>query len=33
MGVLIYIRHRDNIRRLFKGEEPRIGGQKNAPAA
>ena len=33
MGVLIYVRHRDNIRRLLKGEEPRIGGGKGAPAA
>lgn len=31
MGVLIYIRHKDNIRRLLKGEEPRIGAKK-APA-
>ena len=27
-GVLIYIRHRENIRRLLKGEEPRIGAKK-----
>jgi glycerol-3-phosphate acyltransferase PlsY len=33
MGALIYLRHRDNIRRLLKGEEPRIGGKKDAPAA
>ena len=26
MGVLIYIRHRENIARLLRGEEPRIGG-------
>jgi glycerol-3-phosphate acyltransferase PlsY len=32
MAVLIYIRHTENIRRLLKGEEPRIGGSK-APAA
>jgi acyl phosphate:glycerol-3-phosphate acyltransferase len=32
MAVLIYIRHIENIRRLLKGEEPRIGGSK-APAA
>jgi len=31
MGVLIYLRHKDNIRRLLKGEEPRIG-KKKAPA-
>jgi glycerol-3-phosphate acyltransferase PlsY len=28
MAVLIYIRHEANIRRLLKGEEPRIGGKK-----
>ena len=33
MGVLIYIRHRENIARLLRGEEPRIGGDKGAPAA
>jgi glycerol-3-phosphate acyltransferase PlsY len=33
MAVLIYQRHRENIRRLLKGEEPRIGGKKDAPAA
>ncbi|HXA37769.1 MAG TPA: glycerol-3-phosphate 1-O-acyltransferase PlsY [Phenylobacterium sp.] len=33
MAVLIYIRHAPNIRRLLKGEEPRIGGSKKAPAA
>jgi glycerol-3-phosphate acyltransferase PlsY len=31
MGVLIYLRHDANIRRLLKGEEPRIGA-KTAPA-
>jgi glycerol-3-phosphate acyltransferase PlsY len=30
MAVLIYIRHLPNIRRLLKGEEPRIGGSKKA---
>jgi glycerol-3-phosphate acyltransferase PlsY len=30
MAVLIYVRHLANIRRLLKGEEPRIGG-KSAP--
>jgi glycerol-3-phosphate acyltransferase PlsY len=30
MAVLIYIRHKDNIARLLKGEEPRIGGPKPA---
>lgn len=29
MAVLIYIRHRDNIRRLLKGEEPKIGAKKD----
>ena len=28
MAVLIFIRHHENIRRLLKGEEPRIGGKK-----
>jgi acyl phosphate:glycerol-3-phosphate acyltransferase len=28
MAVLIYIRHLPNIRRLLKGEEPRIGGSR-----
>ena len=27
MAVLIFVRHDANIRRLLKGEEPRIGGQ------
>jgi glycerol-3-phosphate acyltransferase PlsY len=30
MAVLIYIRHDANIRRLMKGEEPKIGGSKTA---
>lgn len=30
MAVLIYIRHRDNIKRLLKGEEPKIGQKKDA---
>jgi glycerol-3-phosphate acyltransferase PlsY len=33
MAVLIFIRHHQNIRRLLKGEEPRIGGRKDAPPA
>jgi glycerol-3-phosphate acyltransferase PlsY len=32
MAVLIYIRHLPNVRRLLKGEEPRIGGSKKAEA-
>ena len=28
MAVLIFIRHDANIRRLLKGEEPRVGGRK-----
>lgn len=30
MAVLIYIRHKDNISRLLKGQEPRIGKKKEA---
>ena len=30
MAVLIYIRHRENISRLLKGQEPRIGKKKEA---
>ncbi|HEX7800640.1 MAG TPA: glycerol-3-phosphate acyltransferase, partial [Asticcacaulis sp.] len=30
MAVLIYIRHRANIVRLLKGEEPKIGKKKEA---
>jgi glycerol-3-phosphate acyltransferase PlsY len=30
MAVLIYIRHHQNIARLLKGEEPKIGGKKDA---
>lgn len=30
MGLLIYIRHAENIGRLLKGEEPRIGTKKPA---
>lgn len=33
MAVLIYIRHKDNIARLLKGQEPRIGGKKDKEAA
>ena len=33
MAVLIFIRHHENIRRLLKGEEPRIGGQEGREAA
>jgi glycerol-3-phosphate acyltransferase PlsY len=29
LAILGFIRHRANIRRLLKGEEPRIGGKKN----
>ena len=32
MAVLIFIRHKDNISRLLKGEEPRIGKKKTAEA-
>ena len=33
MAVLIFIRHHQNIRRLLKGEEPKIGRKKDADAA
>ena len=33
MAVLIYIRHHENIGRLLKGQEPRIGAKKGAPPA
>jgi glycerol-3-phosphate acyltransferase PlsY len=32
MAVLIYVRHTPNIRRLLRGEEPRIGADKKAAA-
>ena len=31
MAALVYIRHEANIRRLLKGEEPRMGGKKTPP--
>ena len=31
MTVLIFVRHQENIRRLLKGEEPKIGGKKAPP--
>jgi glycerol-3-phosphate acyltransferase PlsY len=33
MAVVIFVRHDANIRRLFKGEEPRIGAAKRGAAA
>ena len=30
VAVLVFVRHEANIRRLLKGEEPRIGGRKKA---
>ncbi len=31
-GVLVFFRHHENIRRLLKGEEPRIGAKPPTPA-
>lgn len=31
MAVLIFIRHHENIGRLLKGQEPKIGAKKDAP--
>ncbi|MDP6342317.1 MAG: glycerol-3-phosphate acyltransferase, partial [Alphaproteobacteria bacterium] len=33
MAVLIFIRHHQNIRRLMRGEEPKIGKGKSAASA
>jgi glycerol-3-phosphate acyltransferase PlsY len=33
MAVLVFIRHKDNIDRLFKGTEPKIGAKKAAEAS
>jgi glycerol-3-phosphate acyltransferase PlsY len=33
MALLIFVRHQENIRRLLRGEEPRIGGKKPPPEA
>jgi glycerol-3-phosphate acyltransferase PlsY len=33
MAVLIFVRHHENISRLLKGREPRIGGSSAAPPA
>jgi glycerol-3-phosphate acyltransferase PlsY len=33
MALLVFVRHAENIRRLLKGEEPRIGGGKKAADA
>ena len=32
-AVLVWIRHHENIRRLLKGEEPKIGKRKDAPVS
>jgi glycerol-3-phosphate acyltransferase PlsY len=32
MALLVLVRHNENIRRLLKGEEPRIGGRKSESA-
>lgn len=33
MGVLVFLRHHENIGRLLKGQEPRIGAKKDAQPA
>jgi acyl phosphate:glycerol-3-phosphate acyltransferase len=33
MAIFVFHKHRENIRRLMKGEEPKIGKKKDAPAA
>lgn len=33
MAMLIYIRHKENIARLFEGIEPKIGAKKDDPSA
>lgn len=33
MAVLVFVRHHQNIRRLLKGEEPKIGASKATPAS
>ncbi len=33
MALLVYVRHDANIRRLLKGEEPKIGGSKKTDSA
>ena len=30
MAVLIFVRHQENIGRLLKGQEPKIGAKKDA---
>ena len=32
LGVLGWIRHAANVRRLFRGEEPRIGAKQPTPS-
>ena len=33
LAVLIFFMHRENIRRLLRGEEPRIGAEKQMAAS
>ena len=33
LGLLIYLRHHENIGRLLKGQEPKFSGSKSAPGA
>ena len=29
MGIMVFVKHKDNIKRLIEGNENKIGGKKN----